>query len=62
MTINADEKLNDIMWNGQQIEALLRGIQALTNDGTTPDSTSCQEQPQPKRMWSRQLHGQGRAQ
>ncbi len=38
MTTNADEKLNDIMWKGQQIEALLRGIQALSNDGTTPDA------------------------
>ena len=38
MTTNADEKLNDIMWKGQQIEALLRGIQALNNDGTTPDA------------------------
>ncbi len=38
MTTNADEKLNDIMWKGQQIEALLRGIQALNNNGTTPDA------------------------
>ncbi len=38
MTTKADEKLNDIMWKGQQIEALLRGIQALNNNGTTPDA------------------------
>ncbi len=38
MTTNAEEKLNDIMWKGQQIEALLRGIQSLNNDGTTPDA------------------------
>ncbi len=38
MTTNADEKLNDIMWKGQQIEALLRGIQALLKDGINPDA------------------------
>ncbi len=38
MTTNADEKLSDIMWKGQQIEALLRGIQSLDNDGVTPDA------------------------
>ena len=38
MTTNADETLNDIMWKGQQIEALLRGIQALTHEGTNPDA------------------------
>ena len=31
--IGADEKLNDIMWKGQQIEALLIGIQSLTEHG-----------------------------
>ena len=31
MTI--DEKLQEIMWKGQQIEALLNGIQSLDNDG-----------------------------
>jgi len=35
--MNADEKLNDIMWKGQQIEALLRGIQALVKDGVDAD-------------------------
>ena len=38
MTTNADEKLNDIMWKGQQIEALLRGIQSLVKDGIDPDA------------------------
>ena len=38
MTTNADEKLNDIMWKGQQIEALLRGIQSLDNDGVAADA------------------------
>ncbi len=33
MTTNADEKLNDIMWKGQQIEALLIGIQSLNESG-----------------------------
>ena len=35
---NAREKLHDIMWKGQQIEALLRGIQSLDNDGVTADA------------------------
>ncbi len=38
MTTNADEKLNDIMWKGQQIEALLHGIQSLDNDGVDADA------------------------
>ncbi len=38
MTAIAEDKLNDIMWKGQQIEALLRGIQSLDNDGVTPDA------------------------
>ncbi len=38
MTVNADEKLNDIMWKGQQVEALLRGIQSLDNDGVNADA------------------------
>ena len=38
MTTNAEDKLNDIMWKGQQIEALLRGIQALLKDGINPDA------------------------
>ncbi len=38
MTTNAEEKLNDIMWKGQQIEALLRGIQSLDNDGVDADA------------------------
>ncbi len=33
-SVNADEKLNDIMWKGQQIEALLIGIQSLTEYGS----------------------------
>jgi len=32
MTI--DEKLNEIMWKGQQIEALLNGIQSLSDSGS----------------------------
>ena len=32
MTI--DEKLHDIMWKGQQIEALLNGIQSLSDSGS----------------------------
>ena len=38
MTTNAEDKLNDIMWKGQQIEALLRGIQSLVNDGVDADA------------------------
>ncbi len=38
MTMNADEKLNDIMWQGQQVEALLRGIQSLSNDVVNADA------------------------
>ncbi len=36
--MNADEKLNDIMWKGQQVEALLRGIQSLANDVVNADA------------------------
>ncbi len=36
--MNAEEKLNDIVWKGQQIEALLRGIQSLDNDGIDADA------------------------
>ena len=36
--MNADEKLNEIMWKGQQVEALLRGIQSLDNDGVDADA------------------------
>ena len=32
MTIN--EKLNDIMWKGQQVEALLNAIQSLSDSGS----------------------------
>ena len=38
MPMNADEKLNEIMWKGQQVEALLRGIQSLDNDGVDADA------------------------
>jgi len=38
MTTTADKKLQDIMWKGQQIEALLRGIQSLDNDGVDADA------------------------
>ena len=33
MTTNSDKKLDDIMWKGMQIEALLTGIQSLTEHG-----------------------------
>ena len=38
MTINANEKLSEIMWKGLQVDALLRGIQSLDNDGVNADS------------------------
>ncbi len=33
-----DKRLSDIMWKGQQIEAMFRGIQSLNGDGTSPDA------------------------
>lgn len=33
-----DKRLNEIMWKGQQIEAMFRGIQSLNGDGTSPDA------------------------
>lgn len=36
--MTADEKLNDIMWKGLQVEALLIGIQSLDNNGVDADS------------------------
>ncbi len=35
---DANVKLSDIMWKGQQIEAMFRGIQSLNGDGTSPDA------------------------
>ena len=33
-----DNRLSEIMWKGQQIEAMFRGIQSLNGDGTSPDA------------------------
>ncbi len=33
-----DNRLSEIMWKGQQIEAMFRGIQSLNGDGTNPDA------------------------
>ncbi len=33
-----DKRLSEIMWKGQQIEAMFRGIQSLNGDGTSPDA------------------------
>ncbi len=33
-----DNRLSEIMWKRQQIEAMFRGIQSLNGDGTSPDA------------------------
>lgn len=32
--MTSDEKLREIMWKGQQVEALLNGIQSLSDSGS----------------------------